>query len=186
MIYKIVSLLLSHEYETIKSRVGDILNEYLRDCLREEESLEKFSSLISDLVAYVGSRRNAEGFLTSLRERILEGRELREVATVIFRELCDPELASIAKGWRDDMEPAVRMAYLKCLLKLFESGGIGIEELSPFAEDPSPRIRIALASALSLHTNRSEVRSLLLRMLGRERRSEVRNAIMEALSSHKT
>ncbi|MCS7103237.1 MAG: HEAT repeat domain-containing protein [Candidatus Korarchaeum sp.] len=120
-----------------------------------------------------------------LRERIREDRELRELATMIFREICNPEVARVSKGWEDDLEPAVRMAYLKCLLKLFEKGEIGIDGLNPFIEDPSPKIRLALASTLSLYADRREVRSLLSRMLARERRSEVRNAIIESLSIRK-
>ncbi|MEM1984324.1 MAG: HEAT repeat domain-containing protein [Candidatus Korarchaeum sp.] len=185
IIYELVSLLLSYDYETVKLRVEDILNEYTRNCLAKGESREKFSSFISDVIAYAKSKEDVEGFLKLLRGRILEDRELRELATLVFREICNAEVARICRGWGEDLEPAVRMAYLKCLLKLFERGEVGVEEFGSFIEDPSPKIRLTLASALSLHADRSEVRSLLLRMLGKERRSEVRNVIIESLSIRK-
>lgn len=182
LLYEIITLLLSNEYETIKPGVEDMLNGYLRDCLEGEESREKFSSFFSDLIGYAESK-NIEELLKSLRRRIVEERELREAAIMAFREVCDPGVARVAREWGEDLEPAVRMAYLKCLLRLFERGEIGIDDLTSFLEDPSPKIRLFLASSLSLHAGESEVRSFLLRMLARERRSEIRNVIIEALSS---
>ncbi|MEM2810920.1 MAG: hypothetical protein QW187_03725 [Candidatus Korarchaeum sp.] len=42
-------------------RVEDILNEYTRNCLAKGESREKFSSFISDVIAYAKSKEDVEG-----------------------------------------------------------------------------------------------------------------------------
>ena len=182
MLYKIISQLLSDEYKTKRSNVEDILNAYLEECC-DRDLQEDLREFFSSLIAYAESKISIGELLAVLREALHE-RKLRSVAIIAFREICDLEIAEISRDWLDDLEPSVRMAYLKCLLKLFERGEVGVEELNPFIEDPSPKVRLTLASALLLHTDRRDVKSFLLRMLARERRYEVRNLIIEALSSN--
>jgi HEAT repeat protein len=174
-LYKIISQLLSEEYRGNKSRVGEILNGY-DECFGED-----VASLLSDMVFYV-ENGEAEKFLDILREK-LRDKKLRDEATLILRELCSRELLDRLEGWGEDLEPSVRIAYLKCLLKLFDRGEVGVEDLAPLAEDPSPKVRLALVSSLSIYAEREDVKKLFIEMLRRESRGEIRNLILEALSS---
>jgi len=176
VLYKIISQLLSEECVSNKSRVREILNGY-NECFGED-----VVSLLSDMVLHVKCEGEVGKFLAILRDK-LHDKKLRDEATLILRELCSREILDHLKGWSDDLEPSVRIAYLKCLLKLFDRGEVGIEDLTPLAEDPSPKVRLALASSLSIHAEREEVRRLFIEMLRRESRGEIRNLILEALSS---
>ncbi len=175
-LYKIISQLLSEECGSNKSRVGEILNGY-HECFGED-----VVSLLSDMVLYVKCNGEVGKFLDLLREK-LRDKKLRDEATLILRELCSREILDHLKGWSEDLEPSVRIAYLKCLLKLFDRGEVGIEDIAPLAEDPSPKVRLALVSSLSIYAEREEVKRLFIEMLRRESRGEIRNLILEALSS---
>ncbi|MCC6029178.1 MAG: HEAT repeat domain-containing protein [Candidatus Korarchaeum sp.] len=178
VLYKIISQLLSGECERDILRVGEILNEY-SECFGEKR--QDILSLLSDMVIHVKCEGEVRGFLNKLREKLYD-KKLRDEATLILRELCSREILDHLKGWGEDLEPSVRIAYLKCLLKLFDRGEVGVDYLVPLAEDPSPKVRLALVSSLSIYAEREEVRKLFIEMLRRESRGEIRNLILEAIS----
>jgi len=107
---------------------------------------------------------------------------LRDLLILVLRELCGESSVELMEDWSEDPEPVVRIAYLKCLLKLYEEGIVGIDVLTKFSSDPSPRVREALVSSLSRYANKDEVFGLLSRMLRMEKRSHIRTEILTALS----
>ncbi|MCD6243864.1 MAG: HEAT repeat domain-containing protein [Candidatus Korarchaeota archaeon] len=142
-------------------------------------------SLIDNFLMFSKGERSYENLLNYLKSSFYTYRkDLHGLLLLLVREICDERAVGMMKKWASDREPSVRIGSIKCLLKLYEEGKLGLDQLEEFMTDPSPKVREALVSSLQRYcgTNKAEVRSFLSRMLAIERRSSIRTKIITALS----
>ncbi len=163
----------------------DVILKIIRECEREGicdgHMVSRMLRLADTLERHLKEQVAREALLDILREEIAGG-PLRDLALLILREICDTEVAESVRDWAEDPNPDLRLAYLKCVSKLFDEGEIPLERLSIFRDDPSPKVREALVTSLSKSASRDDVFSFLAGMLGIEKRSSIRTKILVALS----
>ncbi len=181
-LYLSISQLLKGEIAYGKKSILRIVNECRATGVCEDELGDEIIRLSDAIEAYAKGSMDKYSLANYLYKELTSGKDLSDLAILIVREICDKEFMEIVSNWSDDPEPTVRIAHLKCLMKLYDEDIIELEELSKFALDPSPIVRDALVSFLASHTDRKEVINILLRMLNRERRSSIRSKILDALS----
>ncbi len=181
VLYNSISHLLSGDLD---NRI-DVILKIIREC--EEEGVcdkyvvSRMLRLADVLERYVREQVAREVLLDTLREEIAGG-PLRDLAILILREICDEEVAESLRDWAEDPNPDLRLAYLKCVSKLFDEGMVSLDQLRIFRDDPSPKVREALVTSLSKSASRDDVFSFLAGMLGIEKRSSIRTKILMALS----
>lgn len=148
----------------------------------DNDTVHRLVRLVKAIDDYRSSILDRRYLFNVLREELM-GDPLSDLAILVVRELCNEKALEEIEEWAKDPEPRIRLAYLKCIAKLYDEGKVSIEELLSFKDDPSPRVREALVFSLSKNASRDEVFSLLSSMLRTERRSSVRSDILMALSS---
>ncbi len=174
--------MLSGDIENGRKSILKIISECEREGSCDEELVSQLLDLVDKIEGYVKGELDESSIVNNIREALRKDCCFRDLLILVLRELCGESSVKLMEDWSEDPEPVVRIAYLKCLLKLYEEGIVGIDALTKFSSDPSPRVREALVSSLSRYANRDEVFGLLSRMLRTEKRSYIRTKILTALS----
>ncbi|HDI74240.1 MAG TPA: HEAT repeat domain-containing protein [Candidatus Korarchaeota archaeon] len=181
-LYISISHLLSGDIENGRKSILKIISECEGEGSCDEELVSQLLDLVDKIEGYVKGELDESSMMNKIREALRKEGRLRDLLILVLRELCGESSVELMEDWSEDPEPVVRIAYLKCLLKLYEEGIVGIDVLTKFSSDPSPRVREALVSSLSRYANKDEVFGLLSRMLRMEKRSHIRTEILTALS----
>ncbi len=181
-LYLSISQLLSGDIERGKKSILKIIEECRASGICEERFCDEMIHLSNIIEAYAKGVVDESSLANCLYKELTLGKDLSDIAILVTREVCNEKFMEVISKWSDDPEPVVRTAYLKCLMKLYDRGAVGLEEISKFVLDPSPMVRDVLISLLAPHTNRKEVISIFMRMLNRERKSSIRSKILNILS----
>ncbi len=181
VLYNSISRLLSGDLDNGIDVILKIIRECEAEGICDGYVVSRMLRLADVLERYVREQVAREVLLDILREEIAGG-PLRDLAILILREICDREVAESLRGWAEDPNPDLRLAYLKCVSKLFDEGEVSLDQLRIFRDDPSPKVREALVTSLSKSASREDVFSFLAGMLGIEKRSSIRTKILMALS----
>ncbi len=181
VLYNSISRLLSGELDNGMSVILKIIRECEREGVCDERVVPEMLRLAEALEGYVSKQLTKDTLLDVLKEEIIDG-PLESLALLILREICDRETLESLRSWAEDPNPEVRMAYLKCVSKLFDEGKVSLELLKTFREDPSPKVREALVTSLSKNASKDDVFAFLAGMLRIEKRSSIRTKILTALS----
>ncbi len=181
-LYRSFSQLLSGEIRQGRESILRIVRECQSAGACEEELSEEIIHLSDITESYVKGEIYELPLANCIHRTLISGKPLAELSILIIREVCSERFVTAISSWSEDPEPIVRIAYLKCLSKLYDEGAIKLDELSKFALDPSPAVRDAFVSLLTSYIDRKEVVSILIGMLNREKRSSIRSKILTALS----
>ncbi len=181
-LYRSFSQLLSGEIRQGRESILRILRECQSAGVCEGKLSKEILHLSEIIESYVKGEIYEFPLANYMHRTLTLGRPLAEISILIIREICSERFITTISSWSEDPEPIVRIAYLKCLSKLYDEGAIKLDELSKFALDPSPAVRDALVSLLTPHIDRKEVTGILIGMLNREKRSIIRSKILTALS----
>ncbi len=182
LLYLSFSQLLLGETTHGKKSILRIVGECRATGACEKELSDEILRLSDAIEAYVKGNIDKSSLANCLYKELISGKNIAGISILMVREICDKRFMEIVSSWSNDPEPVVRIAYLKCLMKLYDEGIIGSEEISKFILDPSPRVRDMLVSFLAFHINKKEVIDILIEMLSREKKNSIRSKILDVLS----